>query len=91
MEIVYIVVGGLALLFAFWRGVISGYHTYQNENKPRLFNLLIDKVKDQYLFYDMENEEFMFQDSDEANGINRAKAWVDEDQIIIVSREHEPV
>lgn len=87
MEISYIVFYFTVLLFAYWRGFVAGWNS-KNQYIPKLFNLKIEHIGNTFLFSDMETDEFMFQDSDEANGIERAKQWIDESQSLIIYREN---
>lgn len=85
MEIVFYI---LAFIIGYHIGVVSGYGTGIREKKKqaKILNVVFDsptKIGDHFLFYNLETEEFLAQDLDYREGINKIAKDLEEGQIVI--------
>lgn len=89
MEVIEIIILFIVCsAFAYWRGVVSGYRVgYDSNHKSPIFNLEIEEVNGEYMFYDLANNKFLLQDKDQDNGINRIASKMADDVLIVVSRK----
>lgn len=75
-------------VMGYFRGVVSGYHTkVRDEDKSSVLPIKIFKEKDQFLFYDMNLNQFLHQSTNLQEGIDFILEEFDDKTVVVIKDE----
>lgn len=95
IDVVFVILLGVAMVFGYWRGLASGYNMkVADANMSKLVNIQVEKVGDSYHFREYESNAFITQNKSINDGLDYVRTQFGQDKIILLAVaeiENEPV